>query len=68
MNCYLVKLIPTSIKALLLFKVLFGKKKFLASCYLKLVEGHCMKTQEKIILGFKKYILAVISFEGGLFS
>ena len=44
---------PTNIKALLLFKVLFCKKKILASCYLKLVEGHCMKTEEKLYLGLE---------------
>ena len=54
MNCYLVKYIPTSIKALLVFKVMLGKKKnSLASFYLKLVEGHCMKTEEILYLGLK---------------
>ena len=31
-------------------EVLFGKKKNPASCYLKLVEGRRMKTQEKLYL------------------
>ena len=47
---------------------MFGKKKFLASCYLKLVEGHRMKTEEKLYLSLKSPFLAVISFEGGTFS
>ena len=50
-NCYLVKKIPTSIKALLLFKVLFGYIKNPVICYLKIVEG--MKTEEKLNLGLK---------------
>ena len=49
--------------------MLFGKKKKNpASCYLKLVEGHHLKTEEKLYLCLKKYIFAIISFQGGTFS
>ena len=58
MNGYLVKGIPTSIKSLLLFKVLFGFfKKNPATCYWKLVDGHRMKTEEKLYLCLKNTFL-----------